>query len=46
MVKVYVEGGGDSKELRTRCREGFSKLVERAGFKDRMPKFVACGGRT
>jgi hypothetical protein len=44
-VKIYVEGGGDSKELHARCREGFRKLVERAGFTKRMPAFVACGGR-
>jgi len=44
-VKIYVEGGGDSKELHARCREGFRKLVERAGFTQRMPAFVACGGR-
>ena len=42
---IYLEGGGDSKELHTRCREGFSKLLERAGFKGRMPRLVACGGR-
>jgi hypothetical protein len=22
MVKVYVEGGGESKELKARCKEG------------------------
>lgn len=45
MVKLYVEGGGDSKELHARCREGFSKLIEKAGFQGRMPRIVACGGR-
>lgn len=44
-VKIYVEGGGDSKELHARCREGFRKLVEHAGFTQRVPAFVACGGR-
>ena len=44
-VKIYVEGGGDSKELRTRCREGYSKLIKKLGFVGRMPKIVACGGR-
>jgi hypothetical protein len=44
-VKIYVEGGGDSDALRTRCRRGFSKLIENAGFKGRMPRIVACGGR-
>jgi hypothetical protein len=45
-VRIYVEGGGDSKELRTRCREGFSKLIERAGFQGRMPRVIACGPRS
>ena len=45
-VTVYLEGGGDSKELHTRCREGFRKLLERCGFGGRMPKLVACGGRS
>jgi hypothetical protein len=45
-VKVYVEGANrDSKEEKTRCREAFSKLLERAGFKGRMPAVIACGGR-
>jgi hypothetical protein len=42
---IYLEGGGDSKELRARCREGFRKLLENCGFKGRMPRLVACGGR-
>jgi len=42
---VYLEGGGDSKELRARCREGFSKLLENCGFKGRLPRLTACGGR-
>ncbi len=42
---IYLEGGGDSKELHARCREGFHKLLEKSGFKGRMPKTSACGGR-
>jgi hypothetical protein len=47
MVKrmLYLEGGGDSKELHTRCREGFRKLFQSCGFDRRMPRLVACGGR-
>jgi hypothetical protein len=45
VAHVYVEGGGDSKELRTRCREGFNKLFRKAGLSGRMPRIVACGGR-
>jgi len=42
---IFVEGGGESKELRTRCREGFSKLIKNMGFAGRMPRIIACGGR-
>jgi hypothetical protein len=44
-VTIFVEGGGESKELRSRCREGFSKLIEKIGFVGHMPRIVACGGR-
>ncbi|MFO0947470.1 MAG: DUF4276 family protein [Planctomycetota bacterium] len=44
-AKIYIEGGGDSKELHARCREGFRKLLEKCDFKGRMPRLVACGGR-
>ncbi|MGV3659743.1 MAG: DUF4276 family protein [Prosthecobacter sp.] len=45
---IYLEGasrGPDSNELKRRCREAFSKLLERMGFKGRKPRLVACGGR-
>ncbi len=42
---IYIEGGGDSKELHTHCRKGFCKLLEKCGFTGRMPRLVACGGR-
>jgi hypothetical protein len=44
-ARIYVEGGGDSKEQRARCREGFRKLIENASFIKRSPAIVACGGR-
>ena len=44
-VKVYVEGGGDARALRTRCREGFSEFFRKAGLEGRMPRIVASGGR-
>lgn len=44
-AKLYVEGGGDSKDLHVRCREGFRRLFERCGLEGRMPRIVACGGR-
>lgn len=34
-AKLFVEGGGDSKELQARCREGFKKLLENSGFAGR-----------
>ena len=42
---VYVEGGGESKTLRTECRKGFRQFFERAGLEGRMPKISACGSR-
>lgn len=43
--RIFVEGGGDSKEMHARCREGFRKLLENSGFAKRVPRIVACGGR-
>lgn len=45
-VKLYVEGGGTSKVLRTECRSGFSTFLEKAGLKGKMPRIVACGSRS
>ena len=47
MVKtiIYLEGGGESKELQIRCRKGFNKLLEQNGFKGKMPGLKACGSR-
>lgn len=44
-VKLYVEGGGDSKTSRTACRKGFQRFIEKAGLQGRMPRVVACGSR-
>jgi hypothetical protein len=44
-VTIFVEGGGDQNDLRTKCRKGFRILLERAGFRGRMPVIVACGSR-
>lgn len=41
---LYIEGG-ESKEDQIRCREGFRKFLEKSGFKGRMPRLSACGGR-
>ena len=45
MSRVFLEGGGDSKELQVRCREGFRRLLENCGYAGRLPRLVACGGR-
>jgi hypothetical protein len=45
VVKLYVEGGGDSKSLQIECRRGFREFLEKAGLKGKMPAIVACGGR-
>ena len=42
---LYVEGGGETKALRTECRKGFRKFFEKIGLKGRMPRVSACGGR-
>lgn len=44
-VKIYVEGGGNLARLKRKCRQAFSSFFKRAGFKDRMPRIVACGSR-
>lgn len=44
-VKVYVEGGGEGKDLRRRCRRGFSTFFRKASLTGRMPKIIACGAR-
>ena len=44
-IRLYVEGGGDSKKLKIACRKGFSQFLEKAGLAGRMPRIVACGGR-
>lgn len=46
MVKIYIEGGGDSSNLHRQCRKAFSSFFEKSGFKDRMPRTVACGSRS
>ncbi|MBF0609533.1 MAG: DUF4276 family protein [Magnetococcales bacterium] len=44
-MKLYVEGGGDTSQLHSLCRQGFHQFLEKAGFKGRQPRIVACGGR-
>ncbi len=44
-LRIFVEGGGNDDDTRSRCRRAFSKLTERAGSGGKMPSFIACGGR-
>lgn len=43
--KLFVEGGGDNDALKTQCRRGFGKLLEKVGLQGRKPRIVPCGGR-
>jgi len=45
---LYLEGGArgpDSKDLQIRCREGFRKLLEKCGYRGRLPRLMASGSR-
>ncbi|MDX2134731.1 MAG: DUF4276 family protein [Saprospiraceae bacterium] len=42
---IYLEGGGNAKDLMLRCEKAFRLLLEKAGFRGRMPRLVASGGR-
>lgn len=42
---IFIEGGGDSKDLHLECRKAFRMLLEKTGFSGRMPRLVVCGGR-
>lgn len=44
-VKLYVEGGGNTSDLKAKCRKGFRELLEKSGFRGRLPRVVACGPR-
>ena len=44
-AKLYIEGGGDSKALRARFREGWRTFFEASGLSMRMPRVVQGGSR-
>ena len=44
-IKVFVEGGGNTNLLRSKCRQGFSNFFRKAGLEGRMPSVVASGRR-
>lgn len=43
-MKLFVEGGGDAKVLKTACRKGFTEFLTHAGL-TRRPRILACGSR-
>jgi hypothetical protein len=45
MVKLYVEGAGQTDLARSQCREAFSTFFEAAGLAGKRPRTVPCGGR-
>ncbi len=45
-ARIFVEGGArEDNRLDVLCRQGFRALLERSGFKGRLPRIVACGSR-
>lgn len=45
-LTIFVEGGNPHDTLSlSECRKGFRVLLEKSGFKGKMPTFIACGGR-
>jgi hypothetical protein len=45
MVKVYIEGGGDSSALKRDCRRAFAEFFKKAGITGKKLDLVACGSR-
>jgi len=44
-TRLYVEGGGDRKPARTKCRQAFQAFLRKAGLEGRLPRIFASGGR-
>ena len=44
-TRLYVEGGGDRKPLRTKCRQAFREFLRKAGLAGSLPSIFASGGR-
>ena len=43
--KIYIEGGGEGRDLDIRFREAWTKFFKSAGLSDRMPRPVRGKGR-
>lgn len=44
-IKIYIEGGGDGKDLDSRFREAWSKFFKAAGLSGQMPRPIRGKGR-
>ena len=44
-IKIYIEGGGEGKDLDSRFREAWSKFFKAAGLEGQMPRPVRGKGR-
>jgi len=42
---IYIEGGGNKKQLQSELRQGFQALFTSVGFLGKLPKVVASGSR-
>jgi hypothetical protein len=45
MVKLFVEGGGDSHSLHIMCRKAFNNFLKKSGLAGMMPRIIASGPR-
>ncbi|MCH8311968.1 MAG: DUF4276 family protein [Nitrospinae bacterium] len=45
-IRIYVEGGGDRKDTKAKCRRGFAVFFKKIFPERKQPKITACGGRT
>ena len=44
-VRLYVEGGGNTRTLNRDCRKGLRVLIEKAGLAGSIPNIIPCGSR-
>ena len=44
-VLVHVEGGGNARELKNKCRRSFGEFFRKAGLEGRLPRIFAGGSR-
>ena len=44
-VRLYVEGGGNTRTLNRDCRKGLRVLIEKAGLAGSIPTIIPCGSR-